>query len=216
LNIADWAVEQQDAKGGWPEYKEILKNYACVYSAMSQGQALSILVRAFSATHNAVYLDSASKAVKLMLEDVSRGGTSRRGNDGIILEEFVHEKPNTVLNGWIFALFGLYDYTLARNEEYAKAALQDSLMALKNSIAGYSAGFWSFYDTDKNLSSPFYHRLHIAQLMSVEKAFSDNTGEFVRIRVLFEKQYSDFLNRCRAVAVKVFQKILNPPDVILK
>jgi hypothetical protein len=211
LNVADWALNTMDGNGGWPVWPKILKDSISQYSAMAQGQGISVLVRAFSATGKKEYLKSAERSLGLLLKDAYEGGTSRRADRGLIFEELPLRKPNTILNGYIFALFGLYDFILTKNERFVKSALDNSLNALADSIAKYNAGFWSFYDSAGNLASPFYHKLHIAQLKGLEMAFPENHSEFTKTRVIFEKQYSNYFNRLRAVTIKVFQKILNPP-----
>lgn len=87
-------------------------------SAMAQGQAISVWTRAFKLFGDTNYLAAAQKAYAFMLIPAEQGGTL--GNLGDIHPSLAHYKmlkeypvsPDLyVLNGSIFALFGIYDWT---------------------------------------------------------------------------------------------------------
>jgi heparosan-N-sulfate-glucuronate 5-epimerase len=160
LQIARWALDSQDDNGGWETWSCLGRTNALPYSAMTQGQAMSVLVRAFSVTREEAYLEGARRALAPMLMPVEEGGTSWLTSDGLILEEMPFRIPNTVLNGWVFALYGLYDFTLADDSPATREVLESTLSALLARLYMYDAKFWSFYDTSGTIASPFYHRLH--------------------------------------------------------
>ncbi|MCL6572488.1 MAG: D-glucuronyl C5-epimerase family protein [Bacillus sp. (in: Bacteria)] len=88
----------------------------------------------------------------------------------------------------MFALYGLYDYILVQNSREVKTALNATINALISYLPKYNAGFWSFYDLKGNLASPFYHRLHIAQLKALEVTFPQHALLFFKTKIAFEKQ----------------------------
>jgi hypothetical protein len=208
LNIAQWALEAQDDKGGW----EIL---ALPYSAMTQGEGASVLIRAFSNTGDKIYLRAAKRALILMLTPLEEGGTSRYVSEGVVLQEYPKGSYDSALNGWIFALYGLYDFTLLENCAEIQQALDNSLNALVAYLPKYNSGFWSFYDLSGNITSPFYHQLHIAQLQALELTFPNYKNYFAQTRLIFEKQKSSLLNRTQALIVKGYQKLYNPPTTVI-
>ncbi len=216
LVLCDWLVEHQDSKGGWSLWPHLGLNYPSPYSAMTQGEAISALVRAWSVTGEPAYLLAAEKGLGPMLELVEEGGVLRRTEDGVILEEVPSEGASGILNGWIFALFGVYDLLLAKDNWRAKNVLAASLNTLTSILPRYNAGYWSFYDLGGTLASPFYHRLHIAQLQALERAFPEHADAFRRMREEWARQLQSLSSRARALVVKAYQKLRTPPEVILR
>jgi heparosan-N-sulfate-glucuronate 5-epimerase len=212
LQIARWAVDSQDSNGGWETWSRLGISGALPYSAMAQGEAMSVFARAFSATGEDVYLQAARRALAPVLMPIEEGGTSWLAPEGLVLEEVPFRVPKTILNGWIFALFGLYDLTLADDSRDAREALDDTLSALLARLDVYDAGFWSFYDTSGVLASPFYHRLHIAQLKALGLSFPEHAEQFERVRETFQGQLASRSNVARAVALKSYQKLRRPPE----
>lgn len=216
LAIARWAVASQDERGGWPPWMALGVHYASAYSAMAQGQGVSVLVRAHAATGDSAFLEAARRGAALALAPIGTGGCSRRAADGLVLEEVPLAVPNSIFNGWVYALFGLYDLTLAAADEPIEGALEETVEALVAYLPRYDAGYWSYYDALGNLASPYYHQAHIALLAGLAKAFPRHAAAFDRLRARFEKQAASRLKRLRAMCVKAIQKLRNPPDVILE
>lgn len=173
---------------------------------------MSVLVRAFSTTGDDAYLEGARRALALMRTPIERGGTCWLAPEGLVLEEVPFMVPKTILNGWIFALYGLYDLAIADDSQEAQETLEATLSALLARLRMYDAGFWSFYDTSGTLASPFYHRLHIAQLEALELSYPEHAGRFRTLRETFEAQLASRPSMARAVAVKSYQKLRNPPE----
>jgi len=216
LQIARWAVEAQDEQGGWVLWPLLGLSYASPYSAMTQGEGISVLVRAYMLTQDSVYLRAARQAVGPMQKPLKDGGTCRVVPEGLILEEVPAEDYKAIFNGWVFAMFGLYDYLLVEYSSGVSKVLKESLSALVAYLPYYNAGYWSYYDLSGHLASPFYHRLHIAQLEALSLAFPEYAHAFKRMREQFMRQDNNFLFRAMAVGVKTYQKLRDPPEVVLK
>ena len=60
-----------------------------------------------------------------------------------------------------------------------------SIKTLKDNLYIFDCGFWSKYDRDKRISSPFYHNLHIAQMEALGLVFDEI--EFKQYYTLFKK-----------------------------
>jgi hypothetical protein len=62
------------------------------------------------------------------------------------------------------------------------------------------------------LASPYYHRLHIAQLEALELTYPEHESQFGKLRKSFDEHLASPLNVTRAVAIKGYQKLQHPPE----
>ena len=197
---ANWAVDNQEEKGSWNNFFYIYPDNP--YSAMSQGEGASLLLRAYAETKDIRYFNAAKKAIDFMLIDVSCGGVSERRENELYLLEYTHLP--LVLNGWIFALWGIYDLSLVLPEY--KKEFDKTVNTLARQLLLFDNGYWSLYDVSVMMTSPFYHKLHIAQLKAMYQI--TNIDIFKEMSLKFEKYESKKINRIRAFCVKGIQKIL--------
>ena len=176
LAAADWLVAHlaQNAHGIWVwnhhfdwEYRDTLK--APWYSGLAQGQGISLLVRAHHATQDSKYEVAAGRAFESLTRSVDEGGVlflDERGD--VWIEEYLVDPPTHILNGMIWALWGVHDYALATRNSSAKDLFDKVVRTLDRNLSKYDAGFWSLYEQSgtrlQMMASPFYHRLHIVQL----------------------------------------------------
>ncbi|MCC6972919.1 MAG: hypothetical protein IT322_02805 [Anaerolineae bacterium] len=216
LQACRWLLQHQDQDGGWTIWFAQAPRFRGPYSAMAQGEAVSLLLRAYSVKDDPDYLSAAQRALELMLRDVESGGTAHTNADGLVLEEFVMNPLNTILNGWIFALYGLYDAWLVEPSARLEGALNQSLNALIAALPRYDLGWWTYYDSAGNLSSPFYQQLHLAQLRALELTFPERAEAFSAFQRKWKGQYTSRWNRLRAVAAKGLQKLIHPPSAITR
>lgn len=157
-------------------YKERLKNPW--YSALSQGNGISLLTRLYQETKDEKYLNAAKEAFKAMLIEIKDGGVKFVDDAGDIwIEEYIMDRPTHVLNGFIWALWGVWDYYLITKDSAALSLFQTCLKTMIKNLPRYDAGFWSLYDLSKQamkmVASDFYHRLHIVELKIMHRL----TGE---------------------------------------
>lgn len=218
LKQADWLVE--NIKGnefGIPvwlhnfdwEYKEILRNPW--YSGLAQGVAISALVRAYKTTKDEKYLDTADKAYLAFENDINKGGVvywDKKGSPWI--EEYILNPPTHILNGFIWALWGVYDYLLLLKAKNAGILWENCLETLTRNLEKFDIGYWSLYDLSKtkikNLASPFYHKLHTVQLEVLYRLSK------IEIFKEFSQKWRRYLdckfNKCRAYWNKAIFKLL--------
>ena len=202
LQMAEWTLDNQDAQGRWENFKHAYPKHP--YGAMAQGEAASLLIRAYKETDNEKYLEAAKRAIDFMLTPDDKGGTALYRDNELILMEYTHLP--IVMNGWIFAWWGLYDYvTVTRdNEEYRKKADLSS-HTLVEYLSKFTTSYWSKYDLDYRLASPFYHHLHIAQMRAMYQLTGIKVFEDYADR--WERQEHKPWNKCRAFVTKAWQKI---------
>jgi hypothetical protein len=174
--VADWLVAnlENNAAGlkvwnhhfDW-DYRTPLK--APWYSGLAQGQGISVLVRAYRETGQNQYADAAGAALEAFSLTAERGGVmfmDAHGDNWI--EEYVVSPPTHILNGFIWASWGLYDYFLFNGSEFAKQRFDEVTKTLERNLGLYDVGFWSLYELSGTwlhmIASPFYHALHVVQL----------------------------------------------------
>ena len=196
-----WALDNQQENGGWITFAH--KNKDHPYSSMAQGEAMSLLVRLNIATGDSAYLECAEKAKTFMLLSKDDGGVCEYADDDMILYEFT--AIPVVLNGWIFSIWGLYDYYLRTGDEKTKSALDTTLASLKKHLPSFDIKYWSKYDAGKNICSPFYHKLHIAQLNVTYNLFGDEI--YKEYAEKWKKYQNSFWKPKKAFIKKSLQKI---------
>ena len=218
VTVSDWLVGnlEKNASGLWVwhnhfdwEYRTPLK--APWYSALAQGQGISLLVRAHKETKNIAYLDASERAFQAFLNNVDQGGVVFIDEDGRPwFEEYVVSPPTHILNGFIWACWGVYDYFLATGDPRAKQLFDSAIQTLVMNLGRYDVGFWSLYEQSgtalKMLASPFYHHLHVVQLNILYQL----TGEeiFQRYAERWTRYQHSKLNRMVALAHKTVFKLL--------
>lgn len=217
LRSADWAAKAMDRQGGWAIWDTHgIQGWANPYSAMAQGQGISLLVRAWSEVGRENFLSCAEEAAGLMVRPVHDGGTAQHVANGLVLEEVPANPPNTVLNGWITALFGLHDLVAAGSPNDWDKPLRDTLNALAGTVQDFDAGFWSYYDSRKHIATPYYHARHIAQLTALEFADPDHRLVWNSLREHWTRCAKSVWRRNRALSLKIIQKLKDPPAAIVR
>src|SRR6266550_7965992 len=126
LSASDWlcAHLEQNASGVWVwnhyfdwEYRTPLKSPW--YSGLAQGQGISLLLRSYRETSETSYLEAAHRAFSSFRESTAEGGVifSDGGGD-LWIEEYIVSPPTHILNGFIWAVWGVYDYFLATGDTF--------------------------------------------------------------------------------------------------
>jgi heparosan-N-sulfate-glucuronate 5-epimerase len=172
LRLADWLMERAEPASDdiaglvWriqvrmPKY-ELMPGWA---SAMAQGQVASVLLRAHSLTGDSEYLGAAHAAFPPLTVAVADGGLQATIDGAVVLEEYPTVAPSAVLNGWIFALFGVHELAVAGELAEARDLFELSAGSLVTLLPSYDVGWWSLYSLGDHgrpdLAKPFYQRLH--------------------------------------------------------
>ncbi|WP_408590482.1 D-glucuronyl C5-epimerase family protein [Novosphingobium sp.] len=202
-----WALANQTTAGGWSCWDGLERPVANPFSAMAQGEGLSVLARALTLNDDAATRDALFRAADFLFDPAMLLTETVEGITR--LEEYPGGALRSVLNGWIFALVGVHDAALAGHEP--SAARQQQLAAdLAKALPLYDVGYWSRYDLAGNLASPFYHRLHVDQLRALSPVFPDCAPAFLATADRFERYQTHRLAVARAVLTKVVQKLRQP------
>ena len=169
LACAEWALENQQEDGSWVTFA--YKRQGAPYSSMAQGEGISMLIRAHKVTNDDRYIQAVHKAKEFMIKPLDEGGTTGYEDDQVLFYEATNNP--VILNGWIFSIWGIYDYYKYFDDVQAERILKKTLESLKKKLADFDIKYWSKYEDGKRVCSPFYHRLHIAQLRAMYILFDD-------------------------------------------
>lgn len=175
LTQARWFVAHEtrtaDGAGGWPLPFPCPDFYASEYwlSALTQGEVVAVLVRAYRVTGEESFLQVAHRAVRTFELDICEGGVSAKiGEQGIFFEEVAVYPAAHILNGYILSLFGLYDYVVLTNDVHIAQLIQRSINTLHTLLDEFDLGYGTRYDLLlRGHCSPFYHNLHVLLLAAL-------------------------------------------------
>lgn len=218
INGADWLVNNLQANKdnvyvwnhnfNWVYKENLIKPW---YSGLAQGQGLSVLCRAYKITKNEIYMDAIEKVYKSFSINVENGGVNFIDESGNIwIEEYIMKKePTHILNGFIWGLWGIYDFWLLTNDKNIKKRFDKYIKTINENIEKYDIGYWSLYElSDKPIlmrASIFYHKLHIIQL-KILYLMTDNKNFNKK-----SKEWSNYLGikyyRFKATFMKILFKI---------
>lgn len=217
--VARWAVLDMDGHGRFAHHAPMPHTYAIDppwHSAMAQGLGVSLLVRAASELGDETMLAEAARAAASLLDDASN--LVSRTEAGPVLEEYPAQPRPHVLNGWIWALYGLHDLACADRvdrelAERCALAVTAGCDALATMLPRYVlAGGWSRYDLYPhplaNVASPFYQRLHVDMLRALHRA--QPRGPFAAHADRFERALEQPHQLAVAVARKVTFRMVRP------
>ena len=212
LVASDWlcANLEKNRSGVWVwnhrfdwEYRSPLK--APWYSGLAQGQGISLLVRAHQETGKAAYLDAAQRAFDSFLKSTAEGGVIFTDAQGDVwIEEYIVSPPTHILNGFLWAAWGVHDYFLATGNAPARDLFEKCVETITKNLDRYDLGFWSLYEQSGTrlpmVASPFYHQLHIVQLRVMARLTGDEI--FARYADRWERYARSRAKRTRALCYK--------------
>jgi hypothetical protein len=138
------------------------------YSGMAQGVGLSLFVRLYRFTGKDEYLKTSEEVF------TSFTHLKEEGDPWVVyvdefgylwIEEYPMELPNNTLNGFIFGIYGLYDYCLVNNDKKSEQLLQACLTTIRQYISEFRReSDVSLYCLKHQIQSSTYHRIHAEQL----------------------------------------------------
>jgi len=196
MHGANWFIKNQDpTTGGWPTpivFNKDRKKYPKAaeikpgwFGAMCQGQAISVLVRAFISTRDERYLTAAEDAVALFNISSRDGGVKAVFMDRYVwYEEYPTSPPSFILNGFMYSLLGLYDLQSVSVKLHAHVSqlFKAGLESLAAMLPLYDSGHATFYDlrhftmkTAPKGARWDYHATHINQLLQIHTIASNYT-----------------------------------------
>ena len=162
----NWLIDNIEADGAFrhhfrfPFYKDFPTPWI---GGLAQGLAISALCIAYQKNKNNIYKETAKKAFNAL------------NNNCVILKDgytWIEEYPLPlhILNGFIYAIFGIYDLTTISKKTNATNLFHQCSNTLEHHLKDYDLGYWSRYSLHDNMPATlFYHQVHIKQLKALYK-----------------------------------------------
>lgn len=202
--------------GGWLEPLSSVHTFRVPgpwLSAMAQGECASLLVRLFLETGREEFAQAAIDGLRPLSLPTAKGGVEARLRGHSFPEEYPTVRPSFVLNGAIFAIWGLHDVWRGLGDERAGNAYRAATEMLAQSLPMWDLGYWSRYDLYphpgvSNVASFSYHRLHINQLRAYHQL--EPRPEFLATATRFERYGARRLNQTRAFVHKACFRVIVP------
>jgi hypothetical protein len=201
--------------GGWPHEWSFPHSFHLApgwLSGMAQGEIASLLVRVHAETGDDALAEAALRGLRPLSVPRAEGGVRVDLEGGPFFEEYPTDPASMVLNGGIFAIWGVRDVAVALGDADATRLFEASLDSLAAGIGRWDLGYWSRYDLYPhkrvNIASNAYHQLHIDQLAAMN-AIAPRPA-LVDAEARFRRYYRSRLNRTRAFAGKVAFRLAVP------
>jgi D-glucuronyl C5-epimerase C-terminus len=114
-------------------------------SGLSQGTALQVLSRAWSRLKEPAYLTAAQQALGIFRQAPPQGvrvATSAGAN----YAEYSYAPSDRILNGFVQAVVGLYDYTSITKDPAGLKLFEEGDAEARAQVPRFDTGAWSLYD----------------------------------------------------------------------
>ncbi len=150
-------------------------------SGLSQGTALQVFSRAWSVTHEQVYLTAAQQALGIF-EMAPPTGVRVATPAGAHYLEYTYAPSERILNGFIQSLVGLYEYTKFTKDPLGQQLFEAGDAEARAEVPHYNTGAWSMYDQHSE-SDLNYHELlaefleHLCEKTSKGEPLTPTTGQ---------------------------------------
>jgi hypothetical protein len=166
--------------------------------AMNQGEAISVLIRGHELTNDKKYLQIASAASKAFEAEYNFDGVAKAlpQTDRV----WYLEGGRYILNGHIYALWGLWEINNYEQSVIAQDLYDAGLSSLEHALPFFDNGYWSLYWLHKPdyVSSMMYHNLHVVQLSHLSQISKSEILK--KYASLFELYSYNPINRLKSAA----------------
>lgn len=179
MTAASWFAAHQRPDGGFPYKFDVdadgVPMLAPWISALAQGQAISVLARAYLLSGSPRYLRAALRAINPFLHRVPAGLTSAWGGRHWY-EEYPAAHPEHVLDGFMFALVGLHE--LAPRSPTAWRLWRAGVRGLTRHVASFDVPgkrtmLYAAVGGGRYLAPPYYRQIDAVLLRTIAR-WTDN------------------------------------------
>jgi hypothetical protein len=151
------------------------------YSAMMQGEALTLFVRLHAATGEQRWREAADSTFLTFLQrpQTKRPWTTfvaaHGGRRYLWFEEYAKFPTTRVLNGHLYALFGIYEYLSAMGNPAAVTVFDGGATTVRHQVRRFRArGEISYYSLRVHAQYASYHCIHVWQLKLLTRMTGDS------------------------------------------
>lgn len=212
------AIQQED--GRWLHQAPLAHTFVLPppwASGITQGQGASLLVRLHAQTGEEGFAEAAQRALEPLSSPQRDGGVCGDLAGHPWPEEYPTTPQSHVLNGAIFALWGMRDVTVGLGSAAAGDSYRRGVDALAANLHRYDTGSWSLYSLFphpvRNRASSFYHDLHVNQLTAMSQLTP--RPEFDEFRQRWADYAGSRYDQSKAFIWKVAFRLLVPRNRLL-
>lgn len=177
-------------------------------SAMVQGEALSFLTRVIGADLAPSPADATEllhRVYENLVLPVDQGGTVLYDDPDVFLCEYCRIDRQVVLNGWIFAVFGLIDYARLTGRGDARLLIDRTIASLERHVGSFiRPDGWSQYDNRGRIASPVYQHTHVTLLSYLAALAGSQT---LRDAADALTRGDTWRNRVRYTTIKILERL---------
>ena len=185
-------------------------------SAMAQGEAISVLLRAHSVDFSAGYGDAAERAAQPFFVAIDDGGVSWRSGRDLFFEEIANEHAPHVLNGCIFALWGVWELWRSSGDIGLGGIVDACADTLRRWLPRFDTGWWTRYSLQRSawnqphVATLKYHQFHIAQMRVLAQMFDQPAFDAAAHR------WSSYIDRADSRARVIGAALCSIPERLLR
>jgi D-glucuronyl C5-epimerase C-terminus len=114
-------------------------------SGLTQGTAIQVLARAYSRFKDPAYLTAAQQSLGIFQTPPPQG-VRVSTPAGALYAEYTYAPTDRILNGFIQALVGLYEYTTLTKDPLGEKLFEAGDAEARAIVPFYNTGAWSLYD----------------------------------------------------------------------
>ena len=217
---AEYLISNQEPDGSWLHTQPFAHTFPLAAPwrcGMVQGEAASLLVRMHLSTGEELFCEPARRALAPLYRSTSEGGVQAALHGRPWPEEYPTDPPSFVLNGAIFALWGMRDVGVGLADAEATLAFREGVDSLAANLHRFDNGWWSLYSLFPHpivgVASSFYHDLHISQLKAMDELAP--RPEFEPVSLRWASYAASPWNRRHAFASKAAFRILVPRNRLM-
>jgi len=182
--LTSHAVERPDGSAVWPYTFDWLEGRCPLkapwISAMSQGLAISCLVRAYRLAPDPRLLELCERAAKVFELSIADGGVRTEEAGHVMYEEYPGVPLPRVLDGFLFGLLGLHDLAVETTNARIARLFAEGVEGLRHGIRFWDyRKKWSWYGSHGYLCPPQYNKLNGA-LLEMLAAVATGAGPALR------------------------------------
>jgi hypothetical protein len=174
LAMSDWLVTNQLPDGRWLYRFPFGTQPDPWWSGMAEGEAMSLLLRAYQVTGRRAYLAAAASALTTMTRTAVAGGVVDTVEGSLWIEEYMAPYSEHTLNGMLFAIEGVREYALVTGDPTARRIAAEALRTVATWLPRFDAGTWSYYNLSPTsahgktvpgeVASFHYHLIQLGEL----------------------------------------------------
>jgi len=182
LNNTNWLMEHMNDENyleydfDWLHADSVFVEQGWI-SGMAQGEALAVFCMAYDLTGDVSFKNAADDIFSTLVTNTSNYWCVYVDENFYYwLEEFPNDDYCHILNGFLFAMWGLWDYYVITRDELALNLLEASIKSIIDNFEIWDCEGvdGSRYCTHRTNPDPTYHPIHLDQLTKYADYFEIN------------------------------------------